>query len=165
LLDEENDRVVDRCIVVGVEPKALVVEITGGKAVLDEHGAPPVRWAQVKDDISPQQIFASQRGSDKDRALIAKYCLQDCDLVMELFQKLDVLNNAIAKGADFFITADFKYHQFFDAEGKIVIADIGHFESEQFTTELFFSLLKEKFTTFAVHFSKIKTNPINYFKA
>ena len=96
LLDEENDRVVDRCIVVGVEPKALVVEITGGKAVLDEHGAAPVRWAQVKDDISPQQIFASQRGSDKDRALIAKYCLQDCDLVMELFQKLDVLNNAIA---------------------------------------------------------------------
>jgi len=76
-----------------------------------------------------------------------------------------LLNNAIAKGADFFITADFKYHQFFDAEGKIVIADIGHFESEQFTTELFFSLLKEKFTTFAVHFSKIKTNPINYFKA
>lgn len=96
LLDEENDRVVDRCIVVGVEPKALVVKIDGGKAVLDEHGASPVRWAQVKDDISPQQIFASQRGSDKDRALIAKYCLQDCDLVMELFQKLDVLNNAIA---------------------------------------------------------------------
>jgi DNA polymerase elongation subunit (family B) len=96
LLDEENDRVVDRCIVVGVEPKALVVEITGGQATLDEHGAAPVRWAQVKDDISPQQIFASQRGSDKDRALIAKYCLQDCDLVMELFQKLDVLNNAIA---------------------------------------------------------------------
>jgi dinuclear metal center YbgI/SA1388 family protein len=76
-----------------------------------------------------------------------------------------LLTNAIAKGADFFITADFKYHQFFDAEGKIVIADIGHFESEQFTTELFFSLLKEKFSTFAIHFSKTKTNPINYFKA
>jgi len=76
-----------------------------------------------------------------------------------------LLNDAIANGADFFITADFKYHQFFDAEGKIVIADIGHFESEQFTTELFFSLLKEKFSTFAIHFSKTKTNPINYFKA
>ncbi len=76
-----------------------------------------------------------------------------------------LLSNAIAKGADFFITADFKYHQFFDAEGKIVVADIGHFESEQFTTELFFSLLKEKFSTFAIHFSKINTNPINYFKA
>lgn len=76
-----------------------------------------------------------------------------------------LLSSAIAKGADFFITADFKYHQFFDAEGKIVVADIGHFESEQFTTELFFSLLKEKFSTFAIHFSKINTNPINYFKA
>ena len=96
LLDEENDRVVDRCIVVGVEPKSLVVKIDGGRATLDEHGAAPVRWAQVKDDITPQQIFASHRGTEKDRAMIARYCLVDCDLVMELFQKLDVLNNAIA---------------------------------------------------------------------
>jgi len=96
LLDEENDRVVDRCIVIGVEPKSLVVKIDGGRATLEEHGAAPVRWAQVKDDITPQQIFASHRGTEKDRAMIARYCLVDCDLVMELFQKLDVLNNAIA---------------------------------------------------------------------
>jgi DNA polymerase elongation subunit (family B) len=96
LLDEDNDRVVDRCIVVGVEPNSLLVKIEGGRATLDDHGAAPVRWAQVKDDITPQQIFESHRGTDKDRAMIAKYCLQDCDLVMELFQKLDILNNAIA---------------------------------------------------------------------
>lgn len=73
-----------------------------------------------------------------------------------------LLPNAIAAGADVFITADFKYHQFFDAEDKIVIADIGHYESEQFTTEVFAGILKENFPTFAVHFTETNTNPINY---
>jgi DNA polymerase elongation subunit (family B) len=96
LLDAENDRVVDRCAVVGVEPKALVVCIEGGAETLAEHGAAPVRWAQVKDDVSPKDIFRLHRGSAADRAVIAKYCLQDCDLVMELFLKLEVLNNSVA---------------------------------------------------------------------
>lgn len=73
-----------------------------------------------------------------------------------------LLQNAIQKNADVFVTSDFKYHQFFDAENGIVIADIGHYESEQFTMELFYDLLKEKFNTFAIHLSKINTNPINY---
>lgn len=73
-----------------------------------------------------------------------------------------LLNNAIAAGADVFVTGDFKYHQFFDAENQIVIADIGHYESEQFTMELFYDILSEKFSTFALHLSKINTNPINY---
>lgn len=73
-----------------------------------------------------------------------------------------LLSRAIAAGADIFITADFKYHQFFDAEDKIVIADIGHYESEQFTTEVFADILKENFPTFAVHFTETNTNPINY---
>jgi len=72
-----------------------------------------------------------------------------------------LLNNAIAQKADVFITSDFKYHQFFDGKG-IVIADIGHFESEQFTIELIGRRLKEKFTTFAVHFTEVNTNPVNY---
>jgi DNA polymerase elongation subunit (family B) len=96
LLDEENDRVVDRCGVVAVEPKALVVEIEGGAATLAEHGARPVRWAQVKDDVSPKDIFRLHRGSARDRAIVGKYCLQDCDLVMELFNKLEILNNSVA---------------------------------------------------------------------
>jgi len=73
-----------------------------------------------------------------------------------------LLNNAIAAGADVFITADFKYHDFFDAEGKIVVADVGHFESEQFTKHLLIERISEKFPTFAALMSKINTNPINY---
>jgi len=96
LLDEENDRVVDRCEVVGVEPKALIVTIVGGSKTLSDHGAPPIRWAQVKDDVSPKDIFRLHRGTASDRAVIAKYCLQDCDLVMELFHKLEILNNSVA---------------------------------------------------------------------
>jgi putative NIF3 family GTP cyclohydrolase 1 type 2 len=73
-----------------------------------------------------------------------------------------LLPSAIAKGADVFVSADFKYHEFFDAEGKIMIADIGHYESEQFTKDLLADVLKEKFTTFAIIFSKTVTNPISY---
>jgi dinuclear metal center YbgI/SA1388 family protein len=74
-----------------------------------------------------------------------------------------LLKDAIMAGADAFVTGDFKYHQFFDAEGRIVIADIGHFESEQFTVEIFEELLKEKFPNFAILLSNYKTNPVKYF--
>ena len=73
-----------------------------------------------------------------------------------------LLPKAISLGADAIISADFKYHQYFDAEGKIMICDVGHYESEQFTKEIFYDLLTEKFTNFAVHLSKINTNPINF---
>jgi dinuclear metal center YbgI/SA1388 family protein len=73
-----------------------------------------------------------------------------------------LLDNAIKTGADVFVTADFKYHQFFDAENRIIIADIGHYESEQYTMELFYELLKKKFNTFALHLTKMNTNPIKY---
>ena len=74
-----------------------------------------------------------------------------------------LLDRAISAGADFFVTGDFKYHQFFDAENKIVIADIGHFESEQFTKELFYELLTKNFSKFAVRLSEVNTNPVFYF--
>ena len=74
-----------------------------------------------------------------------------------------LLDRAIAAKADFFVSGDFKYHQFFEAENKIVIADIGHFESEQFTKELFYELLTKKFPTFAVRLSEVNTNPVFYF--
>ena len=74
-----------------------------------------------------------------------------------------LLSNAICTKADIFITADFKYHEFFDAENDIIIADIGHFESEQFTKDLIYDLLSKKFSKFAVRLSKVNTNPINYF--
>ena len=73
-----------------------------------------------------------------------------------------LLNAAKAQKADIFITSDYKYHQFFDADNQIVIADIGHYESEQFTSELLFEYLREKFPNFALQISKINTNPVNY---
>lgn len=74
-----------------------------------------------------------------------------------------LLAQAIQAGADFFVTADFKYHEFFDADGKITISDIGHYESEIFTKELLGEILNEKFPTFAVNFSTTDTNPVRYF--
>ena len=73
-----------------------------------------------------------------------------------------LLPKAIASGADAFVSADFKYHEFFDADGQILIADMGHFESEQFTKELLQEVLREKFSNFAINFSGIVTNPISY---
>ena len=74
-----------------------------------------------------------------------------------------LLNNAIAAGAQVYITSDIKYHEFFDAEGKILLVDIGHYESEQFTIELLIELLQQKFPNFAILKTEIDTNPVNYF--
>ena len=73
-----------------------------------------------------------------------------------------LLKQAIAAGADVFVTADFKYHEFFDAEEKLVIADIGHFESEQFTQNLIVEIIQKKFVNFAVRLTEVNTNPIKY---
>ncbi len=73
-----------------------------------------------------------------------------------------LIHRAISSGADMFITGDLKYHQFFDAGDHIVIIDIGHFESEQFTIEIFYEILKKNLPNFAIHFSSIQTNPIYY---
>ncbi|NBC82149.1 MAG: Nif3-like dinuclear metal center hexameric protein [Bacteroidetes bacterium] len=74
-----------------------------------------------------------------------------------------LLNTAIRQKADVFVSADFKYHQFFDAENQLVIADIGHYESEQYTLELFNEVVTKNFPKFAVHLTEVNTNPINYF--
>lgn len=73
-----------------------------------------------------------------------------------------LLSQAIRAKTDVFITADFKYHEFFDANNEIIIADIGHYESEQFTIELLHELISKKFRKFAAHYTKVNTNPINY---
>ena len=70
---------------------------------------------------------------------------------------------AKAAGADIFVTADVKYHQFYEAENQMVIADIGHFETEQFTKNLLVDYLTKKIPNFAIHLSESITNPINYF--
>jgi DNA polymerase elongation subunit (family B) len=96
IMDEENDLIGEKMEVVAVEPKALFVAMADGGEALSEHGPPPARWSQAKDDVSPKDIFRLHAGTAADRAKVAKYCIQDCDLVMELFQKLEVLNNSIA---------------------------------------------------------------------
>jgi dinuclear metal center YbgI/SA1388 family protein len=73
-----------------------------------------------------------------------------------------LLKNAIIENADIFITSDFKYHQFFEADNSILIADIGHYESEQFTIDLISDFLMKKFINFAIRLTKVNTNPINY---
>ncbi len=73
------------------------------------------------------------------------------------------IKNAKAKGADIYITADLKYHQFYEAEDQLILADIGHFETEQFTKQLLVDFLKEKIPNFAVNLSESITNPVNYF--
>ena len=73
-----------------------------------------------------------------------------------------LVSKAIVKGADLFISADFKYHDFFEADKRIVLADIGHYESEQFTKEVLKEIVLKKFPTFALRLSDVKTNPVSY---
>jgi dinuclear metal center YbgI/SA1388 family protein len=73
-----------------------------------------------------------------------------------------LLRQAIGKQADIFITADYKYHEFFDAEGKIIIADIGHYESEQYTIDLLAELLSKQFENLRVEMVTQTTNPVLY---
>ncbi len=74
-----------------------------------------------------------------------------------------LISRALSVGADAFVTADMKYHEFFDADGRLLIADIGHYESEQFTSELLQAILLQKFPTFAVLKTDVNTNPVHYF--
>ena len=99
-------------------------------------------------------------------------CIRHTELCKENIQTVAIcggsgsflLEDAKKIGADIFISSDFKYHQFFDADNEIIIADIGHYESEQFTKELISDILKKKFTKFATRLSSVNTNPINYLK-
>jgi dinuclear metal center YbgI/SA1388 family protein len=74
-----------------------------------------------------------------------------------------LLSKALKVEADVFVTSDFKYHEFFDAEGKIMICDVGHYESEQFTPELIIEIIQKKFANFAAVLTETNTNPVNYY--
>ncbi|MCB0741679.1 MAG: Nif3-like dinuclear metal center hexameric protein, partial [Chitinophagaceae bacterium] len=74
-----------------------------------------------------------------------------------------LISNALAAGAGAFITADVKYHEFFDANDKILFIDVGHFESEQFTIDLLQEVLEQKFPNFAVLKTEVRTNPVFYY--
>ncbi len=97
-------------------------------------------------------------------------CIRHSQLLKKSINKVAVLGGsgsfaieaAKKAGADAFVSADFKYHDFFKAENTVLLADIGHYESEQYTKELLHAFLKKKITTFAVLLSQINTNPISY---
>jgi putative NIF3 family GTP cyclohydrolase 1 type 2 len=74
-----------------------------------------------------------------------------------------LLSQAIGAKADIFITSDYKYHEYFDADNRIIIADIGHYESEVYTKDLFYQLLSKKFSNIALNLSEINTNPIDFY--
>lgn len=74
-----------------------------------------------------------------------------------------LISKALAAGADAYITADIKYHEFFDANNRMLIADIGHYESEQYTIDLLQEILGQKFPTFAILKTEVRTNPVHYF--
>lgn len=74
-----------------------------------------------------------------------------------------LLKEAKRSGADVFVTADYKYHEFFDAEGTIMITDVGHYESEQYTQELLLDILKDKFEEVSFTITSVTTNPIKYY--
>lgn len=74
-----------------------------------------------------------------------------------------LLADAKKAGAHALVTADIKYHQFFDADGDLLVCDIGHYESEQYTVQLLQELISANFTTFAAHCTGINTNPVQYY--
>jgi dinuclear metal center YbgI/SA1388 family protein len=72
------------------------------------------------------------------------------------------INNALQAGADAYLTADLKYHDFFQSQ-NMLLCDVGHYESEQFTKELLHDFLSKKFSNFAILCTQVQTNPVNYF--
>ena len=74
----------------------------------------------------------------------------------------EFVREAVSRGADAFVTGDVKYHEFMDASERILIADIGHYESEHFTKEIFSEIITKKNPNFAIHYAELEKNPINY---
>ncbi|MBN2746312.1 MAG: Nif3-like dinuclear metal center hexameric protein [Bacteroidales bacterium] len=152
------------------------------KAMIQAHP-----YEEVAYDLYPVENHASQIGAGvigdlpeaiepqvflkKLKEITSAACIRHTQLVGNEVKRVALcggsgaflISDAIRQNADAYITGDIKYHEFFDANGKLILCDIGHYESEQFTKEILCDLLKEKFPTFAFLKSDIVTNPINYF--
>lgn len=97
-------------------------------------------------------------------------CIKHTNIISDTIKRVAIcggsgsflLPAAKAKACDIFISSDFKYHQFFDANDEIIIADIGHFETEQFTINLLVEIIRKNFSNFAAHFTQVDTNPVHY---
>jgi DNA polymerase delta subunit 1 len=94
LLDETGDELTDKLVILEVGPAYIIVQPSEADSEIDTDLA--VKWVIVKDNVSPADIFRLHRESPKDRATIAEYCIQDCDLTMDLYDKLETFNNAMS---------------------------------------------------------------------
>lgn len=152
------------------------------KALFKTHPYEEVAYEVVSLENKHQKIGMGMIGeleNPQDDVLFLKFlkktmqtdCIRHSKLLNKPISKVAVLGGsgsfaieaAKAAGADIFISADFKYHDFFKAENQLILADIGHYESEQFTKELLVSFLNKKISNFAVVLSQINTNPIIYY--
>ena len=161
-------------------PKHLVTKAIN--VLLDIHPYEEVPFEVYNIENTNQNIGSGMIGELKEEIPIKDFleklkiifktgCIKHTELINKKVKRIAVcggagsflLKPAISQKADIFITGDFKYHEFFDAEDKIIIADIGHYESEQYTKELLYDKLIEKFPTFAFLLTEKNTNPVKYY--
>ncbi len=152
------------------------------KALLNSHPYETVAYEIIKLDNKYQDVGSGMIGflpeslREKDflelvKQLFGLKIIKHTELLGKPIQKVALcggsgsflLKNAIAAGADAYITSDIKYHEFFDADNNLLLLDIGHWESEQFTIDLLHLYLQEIFPTFAVLKTAVNTNPVRYF--
>ena len=95
LLDETGETVSEKLVVTAVDGAIITIQCGLDEDALNEM-EDATKWVIVKDDVSPQDIFRLHRGSAEDRAVVGKYCLQDCDLVIDLYKKLETFNNSMS---------------------------------------------------------------------
>lgn len=151
------------------------------KALFESHPYEEVAYEITTLENQNQQIGMGMIGefeNEMDETEFLKFvkktmkteCIRHSKLLKKSIKKVAVLGGsgsfaidaAKKAGADAFISADFKYHDFFKAENTILLADIGHYESEQYTKDLLHAFLQKKITNFAVLLSQTNTNPISY---
>ena len=175
---EEQHQEEETCIKVIFESKD---ESSVIKALLENHSYEEVAYQIISTENVHQDIGMGMIGelaeamSEDDflnytKMIFNTGCVRHSEKRNKSIKKVAVLggsgsfaiSNAIRQKADAYISADFKYHDFFKAEGKILLTDVGHYESEQFTKNLLVEYLTKKFTSFAVILSEKSTNPIYY---
>lgn len=158
-----------------LEPKVL-------KALFESHPYEEVAFEVTTLDNHNQTIGMGMIGELDEETETGRFlefvkntmgtpCIRHSKITKKIVKRIAVLGGsgsfaieaAKAAGADILITADLKYHDFFSAEGQLILADIGHYESEQFTKNFLVDYLSKKITNFAVVLSTTNTNPVKYF--